>query len=119
MFTKNWKPKKIIAVRFYRSLNGVEPVRNWLKQLAKKQKKIIGEDIKTVELGWPIGMPLVRSLGKKLWEVRITLPNEIARVIFVVIDSEMILLHAFIKKDQKTPKKELDIALKRSKELIR
>jgi phage-related protein len=63
---------------------------------------------------WPIGMPLVRSLGSGLWEVRSSLPRgRIARVLFCVHDEQMVLLHAFIKKTQKTPKQDLDLALGR------
>ena len=61
-------------------------------------------------------MPLVRSLGAELWEVRGSLTGgKIARVIFCVDKSRMVLLHGFIKKTQKTPKKDFDLALKRKK----
>jgi phage-related protein len=70
----------------------------------------MGEDIKAVQFGWPLGMPLVRSMGAGLWEVRIRLENRIARVLFVLDGSTMVLLHAFIKKQQETPKQDLDIA---------
>ncbi len=63
-------PKKIVSVVFWKENNAKEPVRYWLKSLTKQQKKIIGEDIKTVEMGWPLGMPLVKSLGRGIWEVR-------------------------------------------------
>ena len=102
---------KIITVKFYQSSSGNEPVKEWLQTLCRDDKRIIGEDIKTVEYGWPLGMPLVRKLEKSLWEVRITLTNkEIVRVFFTVKDGLMILLHAFKKKSQKTPPNELDIA---------
>jgi phage-related protein len=91
-------------------------VRQWLKSLEAQDRRIIGEDIKDVEFSWPIGMPLVRSLGRELWEVRSTLPHgRIARVIFCVETNCMVLLHGFIKKTQKTPKQEIDLALKRKK----
>jgi hypothetical protein len=63
---------KIIAVRFFRTASGTEPVREWLKELSRDDCRVIGEDIKTVEFGWPIGMPLCRSISgyKDLWEVR-------------------------------------------------
>ena len=61
-------------------------------------------------------MPLVSSLGRELWEVRSSLPRgRIARVIFCVARGQMVLLHGFIKKTQKTPRHDLDVALKRSK----
>jgi phage-related protein len=61
-------------------------------------------------IGWPLGMPLVRKMGADLYEVRITLPNRIARVLFTVIESQMVLLHGFIKKSQETPKDDLEVA---------
>lgn len=110
-------PKIILKVRFYRADSGREYVREWLKSLPNKAKKTIGEDIKTVQLGWPLGMPLVKHMGDRIFEVRSTIPDGIARVLFVVKDLEMILLHGLIKKTDKTPEKELEIARKRAKNL--
>lgn len=78
---------------------------------------MIGEDIKDVEFSWPIGMPLVRSHGSGIWEVRSSLPGRrIARVLFCVDQDEMVLLHGFIKKTQKTPVQDLELAFRRMKE---
>ena len=105
---------KRLPARFFRSDSGREPVREWLKGLEPDERKVLGEDIKDVEFSWPIGMPLVRSLGRELWEVRSSLPRgRIARVIFCVEQGGMVLLHGFIKKTQKTPQREIDLALKR------
>ena len=107
------EPKRLPPY-FYRTDSGREPVREWLQGLKPADRKIIGEDIKDVEFSWPIGMPLVRSLGRDLWEVRSNLTgSKIARVVFCVDESRMVLLHGFIKKSQKTPQKEIDLALKR------
>jgi phage-related protein len=112
----NRQDLKQLPARFYRTDSGREPVREWLKNLEAEDRRIIGEDIKDVEFSWPIGLPLVRTLGSGLWEVRSSLPRgRIARVIFCVEKSCMVLLHAFMKKTQKTPKQELDLALKRKK----
>lgn len=109
---------KRIRVVFYRSAAGVEPVREWLKSLTVEDRKIIGIDIKTVEFGWPVGMPICRSLGNGLWEVRSSLTDrKIGRVIFSIRDGDMYLLHGFIKKSQKTPKADLDAAMSRRKDL--
>lgn len=109
---------KKISVVFFKTESGKEPVKSWLQSLDDEEKKTIGRDIKTVEYGWPIGMPTCRGLGKGLYEVRSSLPTDkIARVIFCVSEGYMILLHGFIKKDQKTPKSEIDLALKRKKQL--
>lgn len=112
-------PSKIISVAFYRKASEKEPVREWLKSLKKEERRIIGEDIKTVQTGWPLGMPLVDSLGKGLWEVRSSFSNTIARVLFIMHEGQMVLLHGFIKKTQKTSQQDLDIALTRVKEIKR
>ena len=106
-------PNIILQVVFYRTNTGSEPVRDWLKGLSKEERKIIGEDIKTVQLGWPLGMPLVRKIDKGLWEVRIPLDRKIARVIFTAHEGMMVLLHGFIKKTQKTPTNDLKLAKQR------
>lgn len=107
-----------LDVMFFRSESGREPVREWLKELGKPDSTCVGEDIRTVQYGWPIGMPVCRSLGKGLWEVRTNLDNNrIARVIFYIDSGAMYLLHGFIKKTRETPLKELEIALLRKKSL--
>ena len=103
---------------FFKTESGNEPVREWLKGLRKEEKKIIGEDILTVQYAWPIGKPLVGSLGDRIWEVRSSLKGRIARTLFIMRDEEIILLHGFIKKDQKTPKSELDLAKKRKSQYL-
>jgi len=108
-----------LDVRFYASELGAEPVRDWLKQLAAADRRRIGEDIKTVQFGWPLGMPVVRNLGGGLWEVRTRLENRIARVLFVLEGSTLVLLHGFIKKSQATPQADLDLAKDRLKQLRR
>jgi phage-related protein len=111
-------PKRLPA-RFYRSNLGREPVREWLRELDEDDRKAIGEDVKDVEFSWPIGMPLVRSLGRELWEVRSSLPRgRIARIIFCIRDARMLLLNGFVKKTQATPQDEIDLALKRKREGI-
>jgi phage-related protein len=103
----------ILKVVFYKSAAGNEPVRDWLKKLDKEDRRIIGGDIKTVQLGWPLGMPLVRKLEKGLWEIRIQLDSRIARILFTVHTNIMVLLHGFIKKSQKLPAKDLKITKQR------
>jgi len=109
--------EKALPAFFFRTAGGNEPVREWLQGLPKEEKRIIGEDIKTVQFGWPIGMPLVDSIGKGIWEVRSRLPSRIARVLFAVVDGKIVLLHGFIKKTRATPDSDKKIALKRLKEL--
>jgi phage-related protein len=106
-----------LQVFFYRTLGGAEPVREWLKALPTEERKIIGDDLKTAQFGWPLGMPLIRKLEADLWEVRSRLPNRITRVIFTVEGNRMVLLHGFIKKSQKTPVEDLQLARQRLKAL--
>lgn len=109
---------KRIPARFYKTVGGTEPVREWLKHLKTLERKIVGTDIKTVEYGWSIGMPTCRPMGKGLYEVRSNLPDgKIARVLFCIYGEEMILLHGFIKQAKKTPKQDLDLAIKRKSAL--
>ena len=106
----------VLQVYFYQSEAGNEPVREWLKSLEKADMKVIGEDIKTVQMRWSLGMPLVRKLETGLWEVRSHLDGKrIARVLFTVKDDEMVLLHGFEKDSKKTPKSDLELARKRRK----
>ena len=107
-----------LAVVFFQTEAGNEPVRNWLKGLPKEERKAIGEDILTVQFAWPVGKPLVDSFGGGLWEIRSRLKNKIARTLFIVHDEEIVLLHGFIKKDRKTPKPDLDLAQKRMKQYL-
>ena len=107
----------ILTVAFFRTEADNESVREWLTGLGREQRRLIGTDIKTVQLGWPIGMPVVRKLEPKLWEVRSDLEGIIARVIFTVVGSQMILLHGFIKKSQKTPTVDLQTARQRHAKL--
>jgi phage-related protein len=99
-----------LEVKFFKTDAGTEPVRNWLRELSAIDRKTIGEDIKTVQFGWPLGMPLVRKMEKDLWEVRVHLDSRIARVLFTVSSGKIILLHGFIKKSQTTPQPDLKLA---------
>lgn len=111
---------KKLSVVFYRSHAGTEPVRDWLKAQTNEDRQILGRDLRLVEMGWPMGMPLCRSLGGGLWEVRSNLAgNRIARILFCAVGGYMVLLHGFIKKTQKTPQSEMDLARTRQKEVDR
>ena len=109
--------RMILSVRFYVTSQGTEPVRDWLRSLSPHARKAIGEDIKTVQYGWPLGMPIVRKIDAALWEVRSHIPAGIARVLFTVEASTIVLLLGFVKKSDKTPKAELDTAKKRKQEV--
>ncbi len=107
------KQGKRVPAIFFRTEAGGEPLRDWLKGLPSDQdRKLIGEDIKTVEFGWPVGMPVCRALGDGIHEVRTNLAqNRIARVLFYIDKrGRMVLLHGFIKKTRKTPDEDFDLA---------
>lgn len=120
-YNEPWRiPENIptLGAKFFRQeSSGSEPVRDWLKALSQNEKQAIGEDIKAAQFGWPLGLPLVRHLDGDIWEVCSRLENKIARVLFAVDGPVMVLLHGFIKKDQKTPKADLDLAKGRWKRL--
>ena len=95
-------------------------MREWLKILSIDDRRILGRDIALAEFGWPVGMPVYRSLSNGLWEIRSNLTGgKIARAIFCINKNQIVLLHGFIKKTQKTPDKDKKLALKRKKEIAK
>lgn len=107
------RPQKRVPAIFFRTEAGGEPVRDWLKSLpSADDRRRIGEDIKTVEFGWPLGMPLCRLLEDGIYEVRTDLSqNRIARILFYIDKrNRMVLLHGFLKKTRRTPDDELKLA---------
>lgn len=110
------RPK--IPLVFYRTATSNEPVREWLKTMDRADRLKIGADLQRVQYRWPVGMPLCRALGDGLWEVRTSLPSKtISRVFVCFHDGMLYALHGFIKKTQKTPDDELEIARKREREV--
>ena len=111
---------KRITLAFYESLTGKLPVRDWLLQLSEEDRKLVGIDLATVEYGWPIGMPICKSLGSGLWEVRTDLSDKkIVMLLFCTHNNRLWSLHGFVKKSQKTPKADMDRARKRMKEIVK
>lgn len=109
-----------IPVAFWRSAAGREPVREWLRSLDRADRSIVGDDLRMLQFGWPIGMPLVRKLVDEIWELRSSLPsNREARLLFTASGSQIVILGGFIKKTQKTSDMEIKLARKRLKELLR
>lgn len=110
---------KKLEMVFFKTEAGNEPVREWLLGLNKAAKKAIGEDVMTVQFGWPVGMPLVKNMKQGLWEIRVNLPDKrIARLLFFMEKHTLVLVHGFIKKTMKTPKEDLGLAVKRKKEYL-
>ena len=105
--------KRPLDIVFFKTDAGNEPAREWLRSLPKEEKKLIGEDIKVAQIGWPLGEPIVKKMEPGIWEIRTELKNRIARVFVTKSPDKLVILHGFIKKTQKTPTTELAIARKR------
>lgn len=109
----------MLKVVFFRNARGRVPVLEWLRELSPDDRKTIGTDLLRVQENWPIGMPICRSLGKGLWEVRTPLAgNRTARLVFGLAGSEIFVLHAFFKTTQKTPAADISLARSRMKEVL-
>src|SRR5690349_25157009 len=106
---------KKLPAHFYQTQAGAVPVLDWLRGLDPADRKTVGGDVAAGEFGWPVGMPVCRSLGGGLWEVRSTIRSGRveARVIFAIGEGHMILLHAFEKKTQQAPDQEVKTAQSR------
>ena len=112
--------EKRVPLVFFRTESGSEPVLEWLRELPRADRRIAGAGLKDLEFGWPIGMPLCRALGQGLFELRVSLRSRrIARVMVCVHDGELVALHAFIKKTQKTPAADMTLARSRKRQLER
>jgi phage-related protein len=99
---------------FFKTGSGAMPVRDWLHDFPKDERRRIGEELKVVESGWPLGMPVVKKIANvKLWEVRVNLNKRTARILFTIVGDLIVLLHGFIKKSRKIPKGDLDLAIRR------
>lgn len=107
------------TVLFYRTIAGRDVIKEWLRSFDKPDRAILGYDLKRVQIGFPMGLPLCRSLGGGLWEVRSSLGgNREVRMIFFhdAAHRALVVVHGFVKKSQKTPKAEIDIAVRRMRE---
>jgi phage-related protein len=111
--------QKFFSAVFFETAGGKQPVKEFIKELTKEEQKEIGADINVVQKNFPIGLPLVKKIKPKLWEIRSTIKDGICRIFFTIFAEKIILLHIFVKKTQKTPPKEIDIAIERLKEFKR
>jgi phage-related protein len=110
------RPEKTISAEFYQTEAGGEPVRDFLrKALTADERKAVGKDIRIVEYGWPIGMPVCKDLKNGLYEVRTDFSNRICRILFGIYGPRMIPFHGFIKESGETPKVDMDTALDRQR----
>lgn len=109
------KPLRVI---FFKTSSGTSPVEDWLDSLPLKDQDIIEDDLNVLETGGDLDMPLFKPLGHGLWECRSNLTGKRkARTIFCLHDKKVYILDGFIKKTQKTPLNELNLARKRKREM--
>lgn len=108
MLFMNWK------ITFYNKKIETELL-NWPNKLKAKLLKIF--DLITV-CGANLGMPITRSLGGGLFEIRVKAQEGIGRAFFCyIVKNEIMILHSFIKKTEKTPLPELNLAITRLNEI--
>jgi phage-related protein len=106
-------------VLFYETASGNQVILDFIRELSAEERKIVGENLKTVQIGFPMGLPLCRPLGDGLYEIRSSLPSKREfRLIFFFDRTRQVLLvvHALFKKSAKLPKADLDLARKRKEE---
>jgi phage-related protein len=116
MEKKDVEADKSLDAVFFETAAGNQPVREFILGLTREDRKEVGADIRTVQRGFPLGLPLVRKIKPNLWEVRSVIRDGICRVFFTIHEDKIILLHGFVKKTQKTPPKEFDIVVARMKD---
>ncbi len=103
-------------IYFYKLPSGKEPVRDFLKELSKNDRAKVGALLFELQIEHKLSMPHAKYLGKQLWELRVVCESGNARVFyFCSVHDYLVLLHAFMKKSNKTPAKELDLALDRKR----
>ena len=113
MYNINTERESPLQVRFYETQMKNQPCRDFLLELNKEDRQEVGADIFSVQKGFPLGLPLCRKITKDLWEIRSDISDGICPVFFTVFDNTIVLLHGFIKKSQRIPLEELEIAKSR------
>jgi phage-related protein len=115
----------LFEIDFYRDANGRSDVLDYIKELRKKSdsskndrinyQKILSYINLLKRMGLSVGEPVLKSLGEGLYELR----PERNRILFFYWDNnKYVMLSHFIKKTQKTPKREIDKAKRRRKDYI-
>lgn len=104
---------------FFETAGGSQPVRDFILARTREDRKEIGSDIFKVQMGFPLGLPLVEKIDANLWEIRSYLSGGICRIFFTIHQGAMVLLHGFVKKTQKIPPQEIKTAKERLSEFRR
>jgi len=119
LYTLNMDRKEPLKAVFFETENGKQPVREFILECTREDRKEIGSDIFTVQKSFPLGLPLVEKIDTDLWEVRSNISDGICRIFFTIYQETMVLLHGFVKKTQKIPSKEIKTAKGRLAEFRR
>ena len=109
----------MLDVRFYRTASGNDVVLDFIRKLSERDRKVVGEDLLALQFGYPMGPPLCKPVRNGLWELRSSLPsgNEARLVYFFHSSSRfLIVVNAFIKKTQRMPPAEIELAERRMRE---
>lgn len=110
-------------IEYYQTPSGQEVIKDFIDSLQEATQAKLGRQLDLLgQYGNLLGMPHAKVLGDGLLELRVRgkRGSQEVRVFYVfVVNSRIYLLHAFVKKTQATPKKELDIARKRQAEIKR
>ncbi len=110
-----------MKIRFYQNNNKRIPVKEFMDSLEVNDKAKVLACLKNVEeLGFICPRVQFRQIKNSLWEIKIKSANTGFRIFYVAIKNEtLVLLHAYQKKSQKAPTKEIEIAIKRMKEVLK
>jgi len=109
----------MFTVVFFKTKAKNVPVLEWLRSLSREDRAVIGEDLRVVQQGFPLGMPLCRPLGKGLFEVRSSLPSRTeARLVFFADETDLVIIEGFLKKTRTTPATVITLSTKRKAEYI-
>lgn len=107
------------VIKMYHTASGSSPVEKFVKSLDATSIAKLGYQLRLLqEFGPNLGMPHARSLGHGLFELRIRGKREIRMFYYLGEGRTICMLHAFVKKAQKTPARELFVARKRQKDSI-
>jgi len=106
-------------VLFYKTESDNEVVLDFIREQPPEDRKVIGEDLKTLQFRYPMGLPLCRPIGLGLWELRSSLPSKREARLIYFFDSKrqmILVVHGFIKKTRTTPNSDIKLAEKRKAE---
>lgn len=117
----NIKKKKLFEVIFYQKDNGTFPVKEFVSSLDPKMRSKVYKAIQLLkDNGNKIPYPFSKHLKDGVFELRVKFSNDIVRILYFFCKGKIVVLsNAFVKKTQKTPEKEIELAISRKKDYER